>query len=309
MLRVRHGQTVRQTYRLGQRQTHVLTHNPRKQGPGRSSSHLPKGFSHAASKLPPFNAAPSFSLTGPPNPGWKYGEGYEASAGADEWAKGEEGGWKSIDTGSIPPRELYPLMISGIIPRPVAFVSSLSVSGVHNLAPFSYFSMVSHNPPLISISFLHPRHKEKDTSENIRATKGFTVNIISEPFVTNANFTSIDAPEDVDEWIGSGLTKEPSTIVSPPRVKESAYSMECELFHLHDLFPPGASQMSGTLILGHVRVIHVRNSILNERGTVDADKLRPVARLGGLTYGRLGDSFELPRVSWKKEKDAVQGLK
>jgi len=63
---------------------------------------------------------------------------------------------------------------------------------------------------MVSVSFLHPQHKEKDTSENIRATKGFTVNIISEPFVTNANFTSIDAPEDVDEWIGSGLTREPS---------------------------------------------------------------------------------------------------
>jgi hypothetical protein len=102
MLRIRHGQTVRQTYRLGHRQSHVLTHKPGRQG--RSSSHMPKGFSHAASKLPPFNAASSFSLTGPPNPEWKYGEGYEASAGADEWAKGEEGGWKSIDTGSIPPR-------------------------------------------------------------------------------------------------------------------------------------------------------------------------------------------------------------
>jgi flavin reductase (DIM6/NTAB) family NADH-FMN oxidoreductase RutF len=82
-----------------------------------------------------------------------------------------------------------------------------------------------------------------------------------------------------------------------------------QLFHLHDLCPPGSLQMSGTLILGHVRIIHVRNSILNERGTVDADKLRPVARLGGLTYGRLGDSFELPRVSWKKDKDAVQRLR
>lgn len=72
------------------------------------------------------------------------------------------------------------------------------------------YIQVSGNPPLVSVSFTHPRHKEKDTSENIRATKEFTVNMISEPFVTNANFTAIDAPADVDEWIGSGLTKEPS---------------------------------------------------------------------------------------------------
>lgn len=67
--------------------------------------------------------------------------------------------------------------------------------------------------------------------------------------------------------------------------------------------------MTGTLILGHVRMIHVRNSVLNEKGTVDANKLRAVARLGGLTYGRLGNSFELPRLSWKKEKDAVERLR
>jgi flavin reductase (DIM6/NTAB) family NADH-FMN oxidoreductase RutF len=65
--------------------------------------------------------------------------------------------------------------------------------------------------------------------------------------------------------------------------------------------------MTGTLILGHVRMIHVRNSILNEKGRVDADKLLPVARLGGLMYGRLGDTFELPRLSWKKEKEKVPG--
>ncbi|KAF8590999.1 hypothetical protein K439DRAFT_1381453 [Ramaria rubella] len=273
-----------------------------------NKSEIHKGSLPAASKRPPFNPAPAFRLTEPPNPHWKYGEGYSASAGADEWAKGEEAGWKSMDTSTMALRDIYPLMISGIVPRPIAFVSSLSASGVPNLAPFSYFSMISHNPPLISVSFLHPPHKEKDTSENIRATKGFTVNIISEPFVSNANFTSIDAPEDVDEWVGSGLTTVPSTIVTPPRVRESAFSMECELFHLHDITPPGSSQITGTLVLGHVRMFHVRNSILNEKGTVETAKLRPVSRLGGLTYGRIGDSFDLPRLSWKKEKDAVERL-
>ena len=67
--------------------------------------------------------------------------------------------------------------------------------------------------------------------------------------------------------------------------------------------------MTGTLIIGHVKMIHVRNSILNEKGTVDADKLRPVARLGGLVYGRLGDCFELPRLSWRREKEAVEKVK
>ncbi|KAF8530420.1 hypothetical protein BU17DRAFT_72941 [Hysterangium stoloniferum] len=260
-----------------------------------------------STRRPAFESKSTFRLTDPPNPGWEYGDGYHGSAGAEEWQAGEEEGWKSMDTRTMTPKEIYPLMISGIIPRPIAFVSSLSASGVPNLAPFR--SVVSHDPPLISLSFLHPRHKEKDTSENIRATKGFTVNVISEPFISNANFTSIDAPADVDEWTGSGLTRESSTIVKPPRVKESAFSMECELFHLHDLSPPGSSNPTGTLILGHVRMFHVRKSVLSERGIVKVSKLRPVSRLGGKMYGRIGDSFELPRLSWEKEKDAVNNLK
>ncbi|KIJ39486.1 hypothetical protein M422DRAFT_175244 [Sphaerobolus stellatus SS14] len=259
-------------------------------------------------KRPSFEPESTFRLTEPPNTNWRYGDSYMGSLGAEDWAKDEEQGWKTFDTSQMTPREIYPLMISGIIPRPIAFVSSLSPAGVPNLAPFSYFSMVSHHPPLVSISFLHPRHKEKDTSENIRATKAFTVNIISEPFVANANFTSIDAPADVDEWIGSGLTKEPSTIVKSPRVKESAFSMECELYHLHDLCPPGSSEVTGTLILGHIRMLHVRKAVLSEKGIVKANNLRPVSRLGGKMYGRLGDAFELPRLSWEKEKDVVNEL-
>jgi len=197
----------------------------------------------------------------------------------------------------------------------------------------------------VSVSFLHPRHKEKDTSENIRATKGFTVNIISEPFVTNANYTSIDAPEDVDEWIGSGLTREPSVgsgqLDEPAPVLTVVHSDDREapqsqgervqhgvrgasvfsynslpgiqfipqLFHLHDISPPGSSKVTGTIVLGHVKMFHVRNSVLNKKGTVETSALRPVSRLGALTYGRIGDSFDLPRVSWKEEQEAVQQLK
>lgn len=135
-------------------------------------------------------------------------------------------------------------MISGIVPRPIAFVSTLSEDGIANLAPFrslfslfpvplmslnsassrsrnthSWFNQVSPNPALISISISANSNPDgsprpKDTVANIKATKEFTVNIISEPFIENANITSIDAPHGVDEWEISGLTKEPSVSAS-----------------------------------------------------------------------------------------------
>ena len=141
----------------------------------------------------------------------------------------------------------------------------------------------------------------KDTPANIKATKQFVVNPISEPFIENANATSIDAPAGVSEWELSGLTKAPSvrallsspllslpplpvlrvfaraaecapqTLVRPPRVRESAFSMECELFQAIDIPMPGKNLIAGTLVLGHVKRIHVRNDVKNARGFVDPE--------------------------------------
>ncbi|KIP08478.1 hypothetical protein PHLGIDRAFT_69237, partial [Phlebiopsis gigantea 11061_1 CR5-6] len=107
----------------------------------------------------------------------------------------------------------YKILTSTVIPRPIAFVSTISSDGIPNLAPMSYFSLVAHNPPLLSVSFSLSKGKPKDSRENILATKEFTVSIISEPFVEAANATSVDAPPEVDEWLLAGLTPEPS--VSP----------------------------------------------------------------------------------------------
>ncbi|KJA12634.1 hypothetical protein HYPSUDRAFT_152314, partial [Hypholoma sublateritium FD-334 SS-4] len=107
-------------------------------------------------------------------------------------------------------RKLYAIFVSGIVPRPVAFVSSISEDGVENLAPFSWFNQVAPNPPLISFSCLTSSQQEKDTSRDIKATKGFTVNIISEPWVEQANAASIAAPRGVSEWPITGLTRAPS---------------------------------------------------------------------------------------------------
>jgi len=198
----------------------------------------------------------------------------------------------------------------------------MSEDGKRNLAPFSYFNVINSDPPLIMVSFSRGSTNFKDSAMNIQATKEFTVNIISEPFIQNANWTCVNAPPDVDEWIGSGLTQEPSTIVKPPRVKESAFSLECELYHSLELKRPDSDvPAKGILIIGLIKLVHVRNDVLvdpvhpsNTAGsaprplTVDPGKLKPILRMGGISYARLGDAFEIPRPEWEDEKPAYEAL-
>ncbi|KAJ3748824.1 hypothetical protein DFH05DRAFT_1474377 [Lentinula detonsa] len=205
-------------------------------------------------------------------------------------------------------KDSYKLLTSAIIPRPIAFISTIAEDGTPNLAPFSYFSMISHNPPLLSVSFSLSPRRPKDTRENILATKEFTVNIISEHFIEAANVTAVEAPADVDEWIISGLTMEPSSQVKPACVKESLFSMECQLHFSHDILDLKTSDVTNSLVLGLIKQVHVNKSVLAENGLViDPAKLRPVARLGGNTYARLTDTFDVPRPDWKNIRDAVKG--
>ncbi|KZT50913.1 hypothetical protein CALCODRAFT_521694 [Calocera cornea HHB12733] len=255
--------------------------------------------------LPPFDASFVPKYTESPNAAWQYGDKVGSTAAAQEWVEGEKHGWTSIDTAAVEPSKLYPLMISGIVPRPVAFVSSISETGIENLAPFSFFNMVSFDPPAIMVSCTN-KPRVKDTCHNIKTTGGFTVNIISEPFMENANVTAVNTPESVSEWDVSGLTRAESIAVKAPRVKESAFSMECELLEAHDIKSPTTGVSINVLIIGLVKHIHVRNDVLNERGVVDPVKFRPIARLGDISYARLGDMFRLPRFSWDAEKEKMQ---
>ncbi|KAI0048882.1 hypothetical protein FA95DRAFT_1594857 [Auriscalpium vulgare] len=255
--------------------------------------------------VPAFDTASEFKYTESPNPAWKFGEKVGETEAGRTWLEGESKGWTAIRCETEDPG----LLVSGIVPRPIAFVSSVSETGVENLAPFSWFNQVSSNPPVISISCNNAGPgRYKDTLNNIKATKSFTVNIISEPFIEQANSTSIDAPSDVSEWIVSGLTKEPSTHVKAPRVRESAFSMEAELLQEVPITHPATGATTTTLILGLVKYIHVRNDVLTEKGTVDPALLKAVGRLGDITYGRIGDRFRLKRPNWEEVKDDVEEI-
>ncbi|KAF8167425.1 hypothetical protein B0H34DRAFT_16438 [Crassisporium funariophilum] len=259
------------------------------------------------SKLPEFVPAKGFKYTASPNPGWTYGQGVESTPEGRAWAEGEKAGWKTIDTSTADPRQLYATLISGIVPRPVAFVSTISEDGIHNLAPMSWFNQVSSSPPVISIACSHTSKGAKDTVRNIRATKGFTVNIISEPWVEQANICSIDAPPEVSEWAISGLRTIPSVHVKAPRVRESAFSMECELLQEVNIIHPETQAVTTTLVLGTVRFVHIRNDVIDPvRGVVDPGKMRPVARMGGITYGSVSTGYMLTRESWANKEQEIR---
>jgi flavin reductase (DIM6/NTAB) family NADH-FMN oxidoreductase RutF len=186
----------------------------------------------------------------------------------------------------------YRLLAGAVVPRPIAFVSSLSASGVRNLAPFSFFNVVSVDPPVLGFStLLKGNGTEKDTLSNIEQTREFVVNICSESFVAKMNATSSEVPPDVDEFALSGLTPRPSEMVAPPGVVESHVQLECRL---RDVIRFGSRPHAGNLILGDIVLMHIDEAIL-EGGLIDRSKLGAIGRMAGQTYARTTDCFELTR--------------
>ncbi len=202
-------------------------------------------------------------------------------------------GSMTIDPNREEPRNIYKLMIGSILPRPIAFVSSLSAGGVRNLAPFSFFTAVSANPPVICFA---PMVRvgdggSKDTLKNIQETGEFVVNIVSEDFAEQMNMCSAEFPPEVDEFERSGLTPLASEVVRPPRVAESRVQYECRLVQVVTV---SSKPLGGSLVLGEAVWIHVADGLVEEF-RIDPDRLRPIGRMGGTTYTRTTDRFDLAR--------------
>jgi flavin reductase (DIM6/NTAB) family NADH-FMN oxidoreductase RutF len=198
-----------------------------------------------------------------------------------------------LDPAQITPNDIYKLMIGMIVPRPIAFVSSIDAEGVRNLAPFSYFTACSSHPPVVCFctSVRSDPRPYKDTLQNIKATGEFVVNIVSEEFAAQMNACSADVPPEVDEFELSGLTPLSSDLVKPPRVAESKVQMECRL---RQIVPVSDMPGGGILVLGEVLRFHVLDELLNGY-KIDPDKLNAIGRMGGPTYVRTHDRFDMPR--------------
>jgi flavin reductase (DIM6/NTAB) family NADH-FMN oxidoreductase RutF len=195
-----------------------------------------------------------------------------------------------IDPKTVPANVNYRILVGAVVPRPIAFVSTVSLDGVPNLAPFSFFNVVCGDPPVVCFSPIW-RNPPKDTIVNIRATGEFVVNIVSEEFAEKMNVCSGDYPSNVDEFEISGLTPAASDLVRPPRVQESHVNMECRLMQIVEV---STRPMGGSLVLGEVVRFHVDDAVIEDY-RIDADKLRAVGRMSGYDYARTRDRFALVR--------------
>jgi flavin reductase (DIM6/NTAB) family NADH-FMN oxidoreductase RutF len=190
-------------------------------------------------------------------------------------------------------RDIYKLMIGVIVPRPIAFVSTMSAAGIGNLAPFSFFTGISANPPVICFSPMirGSDGSPKDTLRNIEDVKEFVVNVVSEEFAEKMNICSVEFPPEVDEFEASGLTPIPSDLVKPPRVKESHINLECRLVQIVRV---SAKPLGGSLVLGQVLRFHIDEALFDHY-KINPDKLHAIGRMGGPTYTRTTDLFDMVR--------------
>jgi flavin reductase (DIM6/NTAB) family NADH-FMN oxidoreductase RutF len=189
--------------------------------------------------------------------------------------------------------DIYKILINVIVPRPIAWITSLGTNGRINLAPFSFFNAVSGDPPYLIVSIGdRDDGTPKDTAQNIRAQGDFVVNLVTEELLGAMNISAADFPPDQSELSAAHVHSGPCVHVKAPRLAEAQVSLECKLFQSHRLG-------MNTLCIGEVVMIHIADSLMGPR--MHINNFAPIGRLGSpSTYCRTTDRFELPRISYAK---------
>ncbi|MGG5887270.1 flavin reductase family protein [Falsiroseomonas sp. HC035] len=208
-----------------------------------------------------------------------------------------------FDLDALPASSRYKLLVSTVVPRPIAWVVTQDAAGVLNAAPYSFFNVFGSDPPVVALGVGNrPTGAAKDTLANIAATGEFTVCLVPETALDAMNVTAADFPPGEDEVAQAGLTTLPSTKVRPPRLAESPVAMECTLFQT---LPIGAHSM----VIGQVRAMHIADAAVMDpvKCYIDSPALGLVGRLHGAGwYTRTSDRMEVKRVSaadWMARKD------
>ncbi|MBH0157294.1 flavin reductase family protein [Fictibacillus sp. 5RED26] len=196
-----------------------------------------------------------------------------------------------FDPKELTEKDVYKLLVGSVVPRPIAWVSTISKEGVVNLAPYSFFNVASRNPPMLCISIgpgVGEREgTEKDTLVNIRNQKEFVINVVTSTLGNEMQKTSENLPSEVDEVEAAGLTTLDSTIVKPKRVKEAPIHMECQLEQIIQLG-------SDHLVIGRMVRYHINDDYYLGNYKVDLEKLQPLGRFAG-NYSESREFFSLPR--------------
>ena len=218
-----------------------------------------------------------------PNPTWKSGDPISSPHHKS----------KLFDAKTLTPAEIYKLIVNVVVPRPIAFVTTISPSGHINLAPFSFFNAISSNPPTLMIAVTRKSDgSKKDTLINIEQQGEFVVNMANRWLIEPLVQTSAEYPYGVSELAAVGLSELKSTHVTPPRVRESAVNIECVRHQIVEI--GDGSVGSSCLIIGKIVALHIAENALQD-GRIDYHELAPVARLGGTDYAEMGQIYSILR--------------
>ena len=188
---------------------------------------------------------------------------------------------------------VYKLLTGAIIPRPIGWISSVSEEGINNLAPFSYFNAVGDDPPHLMFSTGRGNNTNKDTLNNVLATKQFVVNMVTEELAEQMNTTAQSVPHDVDEFELAGVTPIASVKVKPMRVKESPITFECEL--VHHYFLEDHKHGGACVVIGRIVMMHFNDEVLLDNHKINLETYKPISRLAGSNYAKLGELFSIKR--------------
>jgi flavin reductase (DIM6/NTAB) family NADH-FMN oxidoreductase RutF len=198
-----------------------------------------------------------------------------------------------IDFSTISARNAYQWMTHTILPRPIAWVSTISPEGVTNLAPFSFFQGITANPPTLMFVPVNNREgKKKDTLKNIELVQEFVVNLVTHPAAAAMNDSAATLPYGESEFEKFGIKPLASEKVRPPRVAGAPVAFECRLDRIVQI---GAGPLAANVVFGRILLAHVADSVIGPGGLPDAGKLDLVGRLGGEDYATTRDRFNLVR--------------
>jgi flavin reductase (DIM6/NTAB) family NADH-FMN oxidoreductase RutF len=206
----------------------------------------------------------------------------------------------TIDPREVAVSKMHGYLLGAVVPRPIAFASTIDKTGRVNLSPFSFFNCFGAAPPILVFS---PSRRGRDnttkhTYDNVKEVPEVAINIVSYHMVQQASLASCEFPREVNEFVKAGFTELPSERIKPPRVKESAVSFECKV---NQVIPLGDKGSAGNLVICEIILMHIKEEVLDEAGRIDPNKLDAVARMGGDNYLRAsGDNiFTVPKPNEK----------